>query len=117
MLPNKMNLMGLNRKPANDCLPDGTFDLTPRAIIRGGACLIDESNMFRQRDEITTVTGDFTNLTNARTMFYRCHNLTSVTSEFPALTNGYTMFIACPLTEFNIKLPELIKGDGMFRDS
>jgi len=144
MLPNTMNPMGLNRKPANDCLPDGTFDTTPRAIIRGGACLINGDDMFNGDMDIRHITGNFSNLINACSMFMWCgellscdalfpalkinsmvftesgmfsmtKSLKSMQSNFPALTDGMRMFRFDPALEtVSSSFPSLVNGDGMF---
>jgi len=110
-----MNPMGLNRKPANDCLPDGTFDTTPRAIVRGGACLIGGNNMFRNIKEVTTILGDFANLTNGSGMFWGCNNATRHACSLPKLTNGNNMFDHNDMmTSWDGTLPSLMTGTSMF---
>jgi len=104
MIPNTMNPMGTKSEPANDCLADGTFDLTPRAVIRGGACLIDGSNMFRDVYDITTIAGNFKNLINGSRMFLRCRNVSSISATFPKLVNGYGMFNDINVTSFDIDI-------------
>jgi len=100
MLPNTMNPMGLNRKPANDCLPDGTFDTTPRAIIRGGACLIDGTEMFADSIELEKVTGNFSNLTVGEAMFKWCKSIKIVDAQFPKIDNMAEMFQDCAMSSF-----------------
>jgi len=121
MIPNTMNPMGLNRKPKNDCLPDGTFDTTPRAIIRGGPCLINGNYMFASSTYVERVEGNFANMTTAMGMFDNNNNLMSCNAAFPNLTvaGGTTsllgMFGGSTIKTFTSELPKLKASIQMFR--
>lgn len=105
----------LEGTPQNDCLANGTFDQTPRAIVRGGPCLINGSDMFKNMGSITTVTGAFANLSNGDSMFYGCRELSTFTSDLSALTIGDSMFNSCGhLSTFTSDLPALTIGASMF---
>jgi len=118
MLPNTMNPMGLNRKPANDCLSDGTFDTTPRAIIRGGPCLIDGRELFKGKAEITTVTGNFKNLINANDMFSRNPNLSKFDARLDKVRDAGGLVVGdIALTEWHIPLPAATNANYAFTET
>lgn len=99
-----------------DCLPDGTFDTRPRAIVQGDACLRDGTAMYKCVAEIKNVCGNFLNLSMAHSMFSGCSSLSSFNGSLPALTNGESMFNNCrSLKSWSENLPSLINGDEMFR--
>lgn len=110
-----MNPMGISpQKEANDCLPNGRFDTTPREIIRAGPCLIDGNNMFRSVQEITKVTGNFANMFSASYMFHDCGALTSFSAGLPALQSAYSMFNSSSVVSFHAATPSLSTGNYMF---
>lgn len=79
--------------------------------------LVSAYNMFTGCDELTSFRGNLSNLKNGTHMFTGCSSLNEFSvNNLDNLENAYYMFSESALTSWNIDLPRLIWGDGMFHN-
>lgn len=94
MTPNLINLIGLDSKPTNDCLPDGTFDTPPPVLLSGEPCLIDANDRLKYSPKIERVTYNFYSLRKSIRSFLNYVNQTTCDASPQFLKRGLGCLVA-----------------------
>lgn len=99
-------------KVLNGCVIDN--DLESMYCYIASDKIVGGSSLFTDFSSLEKFDSDLSRLMYAHTMFYRCSGLDTFRADLSSLEFGYLMFPFCAFSSWNIDMPSLIVGDGMF---